>query len=1512
MRIRRFLVSLFLIVASLLLGHQAAKAVVFGTEMTDASQRAPWVAAIWYAETADATPEFICSGSLITKDVILTAAHCAFDKGFYWVRLKSDTLKSEEPLREVAAVWRHERYNKKTTQNDLGLLKLSDPVTDIKPVAIPKKNEVGKLSSARKFQILGWGNDQLKTIAKFLRYANLVDQSGAAKKTYGRFFNPVTMVSAGRYIPAERVFAGGCNGDSGGPLTTKLGDKTVLVGLTSWGSAQGCDKGKPTIFTKLTYYVTDINRGLQLVEKSAQKYNRALPRNIEKVQILGEPRVGNALTCNQGAWSDNTTEIEVTWESPSRINGSTSPIVKVEDGDGGEIFACEVRGVSAAGELVVRANVKIPDRPRVVKKPVISGISSTEPPKVGQSVGCSAPTWSTQVEQESKRTWFISSEYNNESGPREALEVGSGTALVLTREILLQANGKQLYCRAQALNAGGIGSAWAMVQVARINQPYPSVRISGYTSTSAPKIDSQIQCVVDKVSQYETVSYAWSVIEQNSNERKSLSITSDKVQLSRALIVEIKGKTLACDVKVTNIVGAGEDSAGIYIVPPQLPNLPDTKISGVDTNNVKAGTTVAKCESRPLVEDEIVTYQWALTSIQNPSGPKVYIGVNQSLPITSELLDEVLGSRLLCTAVIENIAGKSDSTAGINVPLPDIQYFSKTGHYYKFISATVSWTEARRLALASTYEGMQGYLATPNSAAEMDFLRKKASGAEIWLGISDAANEGCWRYSDGPEANVALYSAPGVINCTVGAGSFSSFGPGEPNNNPGLADGYENVAYVRADGTWNDSLNSSYFAYVIEYGGTVTTMSGAPSNTVTPVITLTAPLPGAITRGTVTISGSVELERFNNLRPSALGIKITGASSPSFSPTLVGSTARLNTGGSWLVAGATETSNFNWSTTARTFTITFDAGAFADGEYVVTIFSREPNGVSGKATTTFVVPQAVRNVLASTIGDSQTSIYLTWTAPTSTSGISDYQVEYSAAGGEWQKFTRSPSLASAATITGLSPATVYQFRVTPVINEKVNLALTTLSNTVSTAAPVALSIDSFSSLTGWSIIKEVSGAWNPSTLRPYLRLEAANYDPVAKTWVDSSGNNRHLASSQVKGAPTLKTTTIGNGSAKAFTVVSGGVNDGIKLGNPSFNSFGFLTVARYSGATQRRIFTGETGNHLTGWWSGKTGVAYHEAWITETSSGNNNNWFLISDTWSSLRVNGASKGVGRNPTLPQMTINWGNPLYGSETSDWEVAEVIVFDRNLSLSELSLLEDYLGSTYGISAYSVGATYNSLAPRIEAGKLRMLTTDGGRAGALNLNKLDSTRGIDARFRFNFGPSNWSYGGDGFTFVLADSSHPDIAAAATGGSNWLGVFAGATLAYAGNNPGEQFKGGLLGIQVLHNNSPKVQVLGKTGTNSTLPILKTSNVGIPMGQDMFMRIQIDPVGLATRSYRIWISNSNSFSGNPTITGLLSDTGINWNDPSGGVQFGFTGATGGNVMNIDIDRIVINGTAKN
>ena len=235
-----------------------AKAVVFGEEVPEASSTAPWVASIWYTKNISQRAEFICTGSLIRADIIITAAHCTFDKGFYWVKLGSDTLDSDAPLLEVSGTWRDTRYSKKTITNDLGLLKLTTPVTDIKPVSIPTAAQIAKVSKLTKFKMYGWGQDQNQEVAKFLRAANLDLQDAAAKRAYGSVFKPEVMLASGRYIKAEKVYAGGCSGDSGGPLMGVVDGKQVLVGLTSWGSAQGCDRGKPTIFTRVSYYLKNI------------------------------------------------------------------------------------------------------------------------------------------------------------------------------------------------------------------------------------------------------------------------------------------------------------------------------------------------------------------------------------------------------------------------------------------------------------------------------------------------------------------------------------------------------------------------------------------------------------------------------------------------------------------------------------------------------------------------------------------------------------------------------------------------------------------------------------------------------------------------------------------------------------------------------------------------------------------------------------------------------------------------------------------------------------------------------------------------------------------------------------------------------------------------------------------------------------------------------------------------------------------------------------------------------
>jgi secreted trypsin-like serine protease len=262
-----------------------AKAVVFGEEVPEASTTAPWVASIWYTKNISQKAEFICTGSLIKADIVITAAHCTFDKGFYWVKLGSDTLDSNVPMLEVSGTWKHSRYSKRTITNDLGLLKLTEPVVGIKPVAIPTAAQVAKVNKLNKFRIYGWGQDQNKEPAKFLRTANLDLQDTAARRAYGSGFKPEVMLASGRYIKAERIYAGGCNGDSGGPLMGSVDGKQVLVGLTSWGSAQGCDRGKPTIFTRVSYYLQNISSGMVIATKTRRNITR-LPHQISLLQQL--------------------------------------------------------------------------------------------------------------------------------------------------------------------------------------------------------------------------------------------------------------------------------------------------------------------------------------------------------------------------------------------------------------------------------------------------------------------------------------------------------------------------------------------------------------------------------------------------------------------------------------------------------------------------------------------------------------------------------------------------------------------------------------------------------------------------------------------------------------------------------------------------------------------------------------------------------------------------------------------------------------------------------------------------------------------------------------------------------------------------------------------------------------------------------------------------------------------------------------------------------------------------
>ena len=118
------------------------------------------------------------------------------------------------------------------------------------------------------------------------------------------------------------------------------------------------------------------------------------------------------------------------------------------------------------------------------------------------------------------------------------------------------------------------------------------------------------------------------------------------------------------------------------------------------------------------------------------------------------------------------------------------------GHYYEFVSDVTTWDAAEAAAAASSYLGLDGYLATVTSAEEQAFIYGSVATAIGWLGGNDRGGEGVWSWKTGPEAG-SIFFGPGAPG-----GAFAFWSAGEPNDCCGGED--DLVFGWGAGGAWND------------------------------------------------------------------------------------------------------------------------------------------------------------------------------------------------------------------------------------------------------------------------------------------------------------------------------------------------------------------------------------------------------------------------------------------------------------------------------------------------------------------------------------------------------------------------------------------------------------------------------------------------------------------------------------------------------------------------------------
>ena len=192
----------------------------------------------------------------------------------------------------------------------------------------------------------------------------------------------------------------------------------------------------------------------------------------------------------------------------------------------------------------------------------------------------------------------------------------------------------------------------------------------------------------------------------------------------------------------------------------------------------------------------------------------------------------------------------------------------------------------------------------------------------------------------------------------------------------------------------------------------------------------------------------------------------------------------------------------------------------------------------------------------------------------------------------------------------------------------------------------------------------------PITDKLYAYYDASSF--ANNIWYDLTSNNNHAV--------------YNNGNIKVSgNYIYGDVNSNIlfpcEILPPEYT---LLHICRYNGTNNGSIlygFDSDKSSWYSGFYKNKSGVASHGGNITQNNlSIFSNKWVFSTDTNTSYRANGRDYTNNNNTfnSYAQLSIN--NNLESINNSDWAVACIIVFNKNLSSSEINSMEFWLTNKY----------------------------------------------------------------------------------------------------------------------------------------------------------------------------------------------------------------------------------------
>ena len=291
----------------------------------------------WYADVGN------CGGTLIQPDRVMTAEHCVRDKSLDQLGVGAAGQTRAARGITFAPGWQH-RNGASNVYDDIAIVTLDRPIEGVTPVTLGGAPTELATILGKGMTAAGVPSDLRLRRADLRTLTDRECQAtwGKARGNDGERFVGAKMLCA--IDPdGRKPLSSGCNGDSGGPLSTGPDTAPRILGVVSYGGLKCGADHLPSVFAEVDRY-----RSFLL-----QRSPAFAPVAGGPATIRGKARVGRTLRCSAPRFTGGATKVTFRWVHRAstgsfKVDGKRRSY-KVRKRDRGHALLCHVEGSNRGG-----------------------------------------------------------------------------------------------------------------------------------------------------------------------------------------------------------------------------------------------------------------------------------------------------------------------------------------------------------------------------------------------------------------------------------------------------------------------------------------------------------------------------------------------------------------------------------------------------------------------------------------------------------------------------------------------------------------------------------------------------------------------------------------------------------------------------------------------------------------------------------------------------------------------------------------------------------------------------------------------------------------------------------------------------------------------------------------------------------------------------------------------------------------------------------------------------------